>query len=307
MGKTLQKLEIKTLKVGVDLHKKDIKYSELDKKSVSENDFSTLIDESIAILDESGKPIIVYLKIPELPTVEMVRALQSIEFEIRRRTKGLVSRSRIFGYMPRETIRKDYCTSTALARENADAHKTICNFGGILSKYYKEYCPSIFEMHMGLSQEKILDDWKIQDTPFTSGIINKNSAIKYHLDAGNIKKVYSNMVCFKRDCEGGHLSVPEYDIGLDIANKSVLLFDGQSIVHGVTPFHLRSNNAYRYTIVYYTLQQMWLCKPITEEIARIRQRKYDRELTRYRRLIGEIKPEEDQVYKDLYDKHLKKA
>jgi hypothetical protein len=147
-----------------------------------------------------------------------------------------------------------------------------------------------------------MDDWKIGGTPFTSGIINKNNPLKYHFDAGNIGQVYSNMIAFKNDCEGGHLALPEFDIGLEISNRSVVFFDGQDILHGVTPFRLLSRDAYRYTIVYYTLKQMWNCKPLDEEIARIRTRKTERETTRFKRLTGELKPEDDTVYQALEKK-----
>lgn len=296
--KQQQQLQAKVLAVGKDIHRRqpNIQYKDYIRKSVSENDFSTLIDYSVVINDEAGKPLIVYLKVPELPSVQMVNALKGVEFSVKKRTQGLIARSKIFGYMPREQIRKDYCSSTAMARESPNAHKIVCEFGGLLSQFYEQYCPDTFQMHMDISKHKILDDWRIEHTPFTSGIINKNSAIKYHFDAGNIRKVYSNMVCFKKDCEGGHLAIPEFDIGLDISNKSILLFDGQAILHGVTPFKLTSNEAYRYTIVYYTLQQMWSCEPVSVEVARIRQRKFERELRRYKRLTGELKPEDDPFY-----------
>jgi hypothetical protein len=96
------------------------------------------------------------------------------------------------------------------------------------------------------------------------------------------------MVGFKSNVKGGHLAIPEYDIGLEIANNSVVLFDGQKICHGVTPITLKSKNAYRYTVVYYTLQQMWKCQPITEEVARIKDERTALERRRIQRLKGEI-------------------
>ena len=96
------------------------------------------------------------------------------------------------------------------------------------------------------------------------------------------------MVAFKSNTKGGYLSIPEYDIGLEIANNSILLFNGQKILHGVTPFKLLSKNAYRYSIVYYTLQQMWKCEPITKELARIKDERTKLEKKRLARLRGEI-------------------
>jgi hypothetical protein len=74
--------------------------------------------------------------------------------------------------------------------------------------------------------------------------------------------------------------MPEYDMALEIGNDTIAIFDGQDILHGVTPIQYLNENAYPYTIVYYSLAQMWNCGELTEEIARIRQLKLERELKR---------------------------
>ena len=286
---------MKTIEIGrdKDLAQTPINYKQYIKRAARSTDYSKLITEDVTILNQQKQPVIVYLRDPEMPSQKMIQILQKIEYEEHRRVDGLVSRSRIFGFMPREQIRKDYCSSTALAREMPDEHLYICQFGSYLSNFYKKYCPDIYNSHLKVADERILKDWTIDNSPFTSGIINKNNPLKYHFDSGNISKVYSNMVCFRKDCEGGNLAIPELDIALEIANKSVLLFDGQAIMHGVTPFHITSKHGYRYTLVYYTLKQMWNCQPITEEIARIRTRKASRELKRFKHLTGEL--DDDQM------------
>ena len=70
------------------------------------------------------------------------------------------------------------------------------------------------------------------------------------------------------------------DLKLEIADGSLSIFDGQSILHGVSPFVKTSADAYRYTVVYYTLEQMWKCETITDELIRIRKKKKEREFNR---------------------------
>ena len=276
----------------LELEQNKVDIHDFIRRPAADSDYKELIKEDVIIVDpETKQPRIVYITVKDLPgAYNMIKILKGIEYQENKRVAGLLSRSRIFGYMPKEQIRKDYCSATSLARESPKEHKAVCDFGIVLSKYYKEHCPDMFKYHMELAGEKVLPDWRIayNDTPFTSGIINKNNMLKYHKDAGNFDKVYSNMVCFRKDCSGGHLSLPEYDIGLEISNKSLLFFDGQSIIHGVTPFKITGREGYRYTMVYYTLKQMWQCKPIGEELARIKSRKTERELKRYHRLTGEL-------------------
>jgi hypothetical protein len=58
------------------------------------------------------------------------------------------------------------------------------------------------------------------------------------------------------------------------------MFDGQSVLHGVTPITKTNPDAVRYSIVYYSLQQIWNCLPLSEEVARIRNLKTKRERAR---------------------------
>jgi hypothetical protein len=220
--------------------------------------------------------------------MELLKSLLTIKYDKNKRLAGLITRSRIFGYKPREKIRNDFCTSTMLAKESPKEHQIICNFAKTLSKIYKKQCPEIYNEHADLTKSKLLPEWTIGDTPFSSGIVNKNNALHYHFDSGNFKNVYSNMVAFKSNVKGGYLSIPAYDIGLEIANNSLVLFDGQKILHGVTPIKLLSENAYRLSIVYYSLQQMWNCQPLNEELARIKDVRTELEKKRLLRMKGKI-------------------
>lgn len=281
---------------------KEINTKEFVKRSALDSDYDELVRENLILL-KKGKPIIVYLVIPEMPSVDMVKVLKRIRYLSGKRTSGLKTKSRIFGYSPREKIRKDYCSSTGLAYEDPEAHDYICKFGSAVSGYYRRYCPEIFLQHMNMTKEKILEEWVIKESPFTSGIINKNNPLKYHFDTGNFEQVYSNMIAFKKDCVGGHLSIPEYNIGLEIGNKSLVFFDGQAIMHGVTPFKLTSPDGYRYTIVYYTLKTMWNCDPLNDEVARIKNVKTERERLRYKVLTNQpLTPEEKQIIDMLEEK-----
>jgi len=257
-------------------------------RTALESDYSKLIKEDVTLIDEDTKKIIaVYFIIPKVPK-EIIQALFKIKYVKDKRLKGLITNSRIFGWRPREVIRNDFCAAASLASQSPKEHTDIINFGKILTKYYKKFCPSIYKEHKKITETKILKKWQIEDTPFSSGIINKENALHYHFDSGNFVNVYSNQVGFRSNIKGGFLSIPEYDIGLEIGNKSVVLFDGQKILHGVTPIKKIGKHAYRYTIVYYTLKQMWNCEPLNIELARIKARRTSVEQKRYKRLTGEI-------------------
>ena len=251
-------------------------------RTALESDYSpeNLIRES-CILEYQGRPIVIYKKLDEenFDCYAIVEALKRIKYHTSERTGGLKTTSRIFGFSPRNTIRKDYCSTTSLIEDFPKENALICNYGAKVSRLYQETAPEIFEEHKKLA-DKVLKDWMIEDSPFTSGIINKNNPLKYHFDSGNFNNVYSCMLGFKNNTAGGYLALPEYDCALEIANNSVLIFDGQQILHGVTPIKMLADDSYRYTIVYYSLKRMWQCLPLSDEIIRIRNKKTEREFKR---------------------------
>ena len=115
---------------------------------------------------------------------------------------------------------------------------------------------------------------------FTSGIVNHNNPLKYHFDSGNYNGVWSAMFAFKRDIEGGHLACPEIDVAFKCSNFSLVMFDGQSILHGVTPIKKMKPDAVRYTVVYYSLKAMWSCDSPSDELERMRSKRQEIELSR---------------------------
>lgn len=269
-------------------HKDDFTPKDFIRRTAVEDDYSTLIRDSCKMVDkDTGNLIGVYFILPKTP-VKLIHALMTIKYDKNKRLAGLITNSRIFGYKPREQVRNNFCSSAQLSMESPIQHRIICDFAKDLSKIYKKYCGDVYDTHAAITKEKVLKQWTIDKTPFSSGIVNKNNALHYHFDSGNFKSVYSNMVAFRSNIKGGHLSIPEYDVGLEISNNSILLFDGQKIMHGVTPFKKMSPKAYRYTIVYYTLQQMWKCEPINAELARIKEQRTTLEKKRHDRLTGKI-------------------
>lgn len=209
----------------------------------------------------------------------MVAALKNVTYSKNFRTGGLPTNSRIFGYSPRVTLRKDFCATTSMSQEFPDAHREICEGAAIAETFYMAHAPKLFKEHVDIAHEKVKPDWRIGEV-FTSGIANKDNQLWYHHDRGNFANVWSAMFVFKRKITGGFLSVPEYDLCFALRDHSVLLFDGQGLLHGVTPFKKAGPDSYRYSIVYYSMRQMWNCLSPKDEMNRIRKLKTEREFKR---------------------------
>lgn len=296
----------------IEIQPKEIDIVKFKKRTALDIDAEKLINEDV-IITTNGIPVIMYCKLND--DLNPLRwAVSSIPYGKTERTGGLITNSSIFGYKPKIPMRSDYCTATAMAQHYPKQHHIITSFAKNLTKYYEENFPEIYEKHNSIVEEKIKKEWKIDGSPFTSGIVNKDNPLKYHFDSGNFKGVLSNMVAFKRNMVGGNLIIPAYNIKLEIDDSTLCVFDGQSILHGVSPFEkkIETEEAYRYTIVYYSLEQMWKCETITDELIRIRKKKKE---TEFKRLdpthllklkeMGEaVKRNEDKKYETAIKKNI---
>lgn len=287
----------------ITLKKKEIELPEFIKRTALETDYERLIEEPCVLVDaDDGQVKIIYDRLEGVDTGPIVRALRGLKYHEGMRSRGLISRSRIFGYRPRLEMRGDFCSSTSMATEFPDEHDLVTGLSLKLEDYYRKYQPEGYARHRELAEDKVKTAYRIGgQSIFTSGIINKNNPLKYHFDTGNFRDVYSCMVVFKKDVEGGYLSVPEYGVAFKLPHNSIFLFDGQSILHGVTPIRNQSHDAYRFSVVYYSLKRMWQCLEIDDELARVRAKKTQRERVR----MNVPLTEEDRAQKEKNIKQLK--
>ena len=247
---------------------------EYRQRFASEQDAPTQITTPCKVyVGDNELPSVVYCEIDQ-KLQDIVDACQSMKYGVSHRTRGMLQKSRTFGYMPATPVyQQDTCRVVQMAHEYPKQHAIFCEAAKLLAALYEQHNPSVYMEH----QEKakvVLDNYKLYDTPFTSGIVNKDTQLPYHHDTGNFKNVWSNMFTFKDKIIGGNLTCPQLGLTFMLRDHSVLMFDGQNVLHGVTPFVKTHESGYRYTLVYYSLQQMWKCLPPEEEIKRadIRQR-----------------------------------
>lgn len=258
---------------------KDLNLKEYRHRSAQESDCSTLIEEDTTVFVD-GKPVIVYIANVDQEASQLFDALTKIRYDSSTRTSGLVTSSRIFGYAPRNGIRNQPCRSTSLALESPEQNAILKKFAKVAAGYYNRTNKELAELHQKMTDEKVLPNYQMDGSMFTSGIVNHNNPLKYHFDSGNYVGVWSAMFAFKRHIDGGYLACPEIDLAFKCSNHSLTMFDGQSILHGVTPIRKLKPDAVRYTVVYYSLKGMWSCETPSDEIERMRNKRMEIELSR---------------------------
>ena len=220
-------------------------------------------DESVKLIDsETGEVIAFQVILPEQHQHLKRELGRWLRFEVKydsaksktgaARLSGMNYESRVFGYTAPQPLRRRYGVSDAsFNNAEPEAFRLLEEFTKISWDLFCEVAPEKAGSHLALT-EGVHQDWRIAGAPFTSGIINNTAALPYHKDSMNIKGTWNNMLGIKDGISGGGLHLPEYDVCFCIPDGSISGFDGQAAWHGVTPFVKKRNDAYRFTIVWYT-------------------------------------------------------
>lgn len=258
---------------------RDIDPKLLQRRSAKDSDCDTLVSED-CVVTVDGEPVVVYLGRMSVREIDLARqAVQRVHFPGNRRTSGLVTLSRIFGYAPRNVLRNHPCRATTMAVDHPEEHSAICGAAPVVDAQYQKFFPEAHRRHSEVAR-RVREQWMIPGSVFTSGIVNYNNPLQYHFDAGNFSQVCSAMIGFRHKTNGGHLACPELGIAFEIGDRSLILFDGQKLLHGVTPIRRLSEDAFRFTIVYYSLKQMWNCETVKGEVDAMRERRTKAERAR---------------------------
>jgi hypothetical protein len=240
---------------------------ELIGKKSSENHFDDLISSS-AFVRLEGKPPVLYLDL-DLPVFdELWNPLNDLSFpRSTRKTLGENNKSILFGGMSKSINRNYFCNFGAVASHDSVLHRLLSTkYSTILNRMMITAAGGWQNVNESLfKKSKIHEDYRLSESTWTSGIINKNSQQNYHFDDMNIKNMMSAMITLKHNVAGGYLTFPEYKVAFEVKNRSVIFFCGSNILHGVSPIsQLRDGK--RYTVVYYTTEGLKHCDSYRDEI-----------------------------------------
>lgn len=255
---------METIKKVANIDYSNIKHQQLKVR------LSTQIKQApFTAFTEQGSPI--YYGKLDADTNDLVSVFESLEFgKSSARQSGLTQQSIYTNYSPRTNGRNNFCAASLFSSEHPEYQRLLNQYAVMMDEKYKNLFPEHYGWHTQLigpdGANAILPNYKIGDTVFTSGIINKNSSLGCHKDSKNIPKALSAMLAVKRSVRGGYLILPEYDIAFPMEDNTILLFDGGEIMHGVSPIDFIGSNAYRYSVVFYTQKDMKNCLTPEDEI-----------------------------------------
>lgn len=241
--------------------------------------YAPLIDNAInedCVLIDKDHQVVVAAQVQIKPEMEDVCAQISrlIRHDIHwsidsARLSGIKSANRVFGTLEPNKLRRRFgCTPATLNKENPELNTLLGKISATNFQIFQDIDNARATEHERIVREAIHPDWLIANTPYTSGVINNSAALPYHKDSGNLIGSWSAMLSIRKNMNGGHLDLPEYGVTLGIPDRSVTIFNGQALWHGVTPMVAAKKDAYRFTIVWYAKKKICQCVSAKEEAAR---------------------------------------
>lgn len=220
----------------------------------------------------------------EEDSAELLDVCRNLPFVRDYRTSGMRTQSVIFGYRPREPLRKDYCGAASLSSDFPHGFAVLDRWASVVERYYREARPDVHAHHEKMVLQDIDSAWRMTDSIFTSGIVNKDTSHHYHKDNGNFAQTWNAMVVLSFDIEGGETVAPELRTAFRYDNRPcVLVFPAESTWHAVQQLRTRGRNGYRFSVVFYSLTGMCKCGTKKEELDRIRKIRTERERRRANR------------------------
>lgn len=236
-----------------------------------------LTDPGVYYDADTNQPVLLYA--PYSGDLSRLRnAVMAINFQTVGRTgMGWKNAARTFGMAPRKPLQqREACQPTALWREQPSVHRVLEEAAAACQSQLDSYLPEIVEADRS-NIGQVLPEWRLDDeSVWTSGIVNKTSALPYHRDEMNFH-AWSAMPVVRRHCDGGRLHIPEYDRTIGCRDGWVIYFMGKTLIHGNTPVRTTRPDGYRISVVYYALRGMKDCYTYAAELAHAREKRTVRE------------------------------
>jgi len=174
-----------------------------------------------------------------------------------------------FGYRPYKPLFGMPSGALDFNKKYANWFNRLNDMTERVTEIYETISSDCFNRHKTMAQD-IRPEWLLKGGVFSQGIINNSVQHSYHYDRGNFKNTMSAMIVLKHKSTGGWLNLPALGVTLATEDSCIVFFDGQKILHGVTPIVNRYTSSKRFSIVWYTLAKMVNSLSADDEINKIR-------------------------------------
>lgn len=161
----------------------------------------------------------------------------------------------ILGYFD-STNGKLPCRLTKYSKDYFEQYQQGLPFIHAMNDCFMSLCPDAYQRQYGASSNS---GFYISDTAFSTITVNYNFRTALHVDKGDFKDGFGNLVVCSTDVEGGYLLFPKYELGIKLNTGDYLAMDVHQY-HCNSPIQLLNTEGYRLSFVSYFRSSLSKCR-----------------------------------------------
>jgi hypothetical protein len=258
--------------------------AELDKKVgriLTGDDYNVRLTGATKVLGPGGQPLAIYLpgvlsgplNEESYPVLHGIKATTDTRhyasgsrlYKVIRQNRANVVRSAIIGSFNNDKRRFPYCRTTAWTGKHTEEFSSLYPLFRYIGRQMERYVPERYAAQWARA-EATDPAWRVPGTPFTTMTVNNTYPTGVHVDKGDLDAGFSCLAVWRRgQYSGGHLTLPEWRIAVDMQDGDLLLMDAHQW-HGNTALELESEDAERISLVLYYRTDMLACGTAEEEL-----------------------------------------
>lgn len=136
--------------------------------------------------------------------------------------RSLPAESGIVGYID-SRIHSVPCRATAFTQKHMQEFKEGLPFIRAIDKCFSEAVPDSHTVQ--LAEASRCGEYHIDGTAFTTVTVNRNWRTALHVDSGDFRKGFGNLVVYSDGIQGGYLMFPRYKIAVEMSTGDFMAMD----------------------------------------------------------------------------------
>lgn len=161
----------------------------------------------------------------------------------------------ILGYFD-STNGKLPCRLTKYSKDYFEQYQNGLPFVHAMNSCFKTLCPDAYQRQYGASSNS---GFYISNTAFSTVTVNYNFRTALHVDKGDFKEGFGNLVVCSKNIEGGYLLFPKYELGIKLHTGDYLAMDVHQY-HCNSPITVTDTEGYRLSFVGYFRASLSKCR-----------------------------------------------
>lgn len=169
--------------------------------------------------------------------------------------KSVSVHSVILGYFD-STNGKLPCRLTKYSKDYFDDYQRGLPFIHAMNECFQTMCPDAYSRQYSASSNS---SFYISNTAFSTVTVNYNFRTALHVDKGDFKEGFGNLVVCSKNIEGGYLLFPKYELAIKLNTGDYLAMDVHQY-HCNSPITLIEPDGYRLSFVGYFRSSLSKCR-----------------------------------------------